>query len=149
MQTSAEVICHSRKHFEAAFDVAREQARWVTILVRTAPGAAAYAGALYLWSAAQSAKQSPSEPKFVVVDCEDDPSLVLAALRGGWINFAFKGCPTTHKKVCQIVHQNGGSIIQIDQNPVLDLINIPAPAEHLRAWLETLDSGTLKIKEKN
>ena len=134
----AEIICHSRQHFAAAFTAIRESSLQFAPIVRTAPDAAAYAGALYLRSAAELAQQSPEEIDQVVLACGDNPSLVLGALRVGWLKFAFSGIPTVQAKLSQIIVKSGGDVVQINQGPVIDLNITSHPINCCQTWLKQL-----------
>ena len=134
----AEIICHSRQHFAAAFIAIRRSSLGVEPIVRTAPDAAGYAGALYLRSAVESAQQSPGEIDQVVLDCGDDPSLVLGALRVGWLKFAFSNIPAVHSKLFQIIVKSGGGVVQINQGPVIDLNLTSHPINCCQTWLKGL-----------
>ena len=143
MHEHGEIICHSRQHFEAAFTTIRQHKLAITPIIRTAPDAAAYAGALYLRTAASHAQKSPSEMELVVLDCGDDPSLVLGALRVGWSAFAFTGSPIVHDKVSQLVASWGAHLVQINQGPVLDLHAATDPIRRCQTWLSSLDRGII------
>ena len=141
MFKQAEIICHSRQHFVAAFTAIRQSSLQLEPIVRTAPDAAAYAGALYLRSAAELAQQSPEEIDQVVLDCGDNPSLVLGALRVGWLKFAFSGIPTVQAKLSQIILKSGGDVVQINQGPVIDLNITSHPINCCQTWLKQLYQG--------
>ena len=132
----AEIICHSRQHFVAAFIAIRRSSLEVEPIVRTAPDAAGYAGALYLRSAVEFAQQSPGEIDQVVLDCGDNPSLVLGALRVGWLKFAFSGTRAVRAKLSQIIVKSGGGIVQINQGPVIDLNLTSHPIKCCQTWLK-------------
>ena len=110
-------------------------------IIRTPPDAAAYAGALYLKSAASCAQTSPTDMELVVLDCGDDPSLVLGALRVGWSIFAFSGPPMVHEKISQLISKSGARLVQINKGPVLDLQDIDDPIKCCHNWLDRLERG--------
>ena len=141
MPEHGEIICHSRQHFEAAFATIHKLKPAITPIIRTAPNAAAYAGALYLRAAANHPQRSPAEMELVVLDCGDDPSLVLGALRVGWSAFAFTGSPMVHYKVSQLIAKWDAHLVQINQGPVLDLHAISDPIRRCQTWLNSLDQG--------
>lgn len=142
MPEHGEIICHSRQHFEAAFATIRQLKPAIAPIIRTAPDAAAYAGALYLRAAASHSQKSPAEMELVVLDCGDDPSLVLGALRVGWSAFAFTGSPIVHDKVSELIARWGAHLVQINQGPVLDLHATADPIRRCQTWLSSLDQGT-------
>ena len=141
MPKRGEIICHSRLHFEAAFSTIRERKPAIMPIIRTPPDAAAYAGALYLKSAASCAQTSPTDMELVVLDCGDDPSLVLGALRVGWSIFAFSGPPMVHDKIAQLITKSGARLVQINKGPVLDLQAVIDPTKYCYNWLDQLDRG--------
>ena len=141
MPKRGEIICHSRLHFEAAFSTIRERKPAIMPIIRTPPDAAAYAGALYLKSAASYAQTSPADMELVVLDCGDDPSLVLGALRVSWSIFAFSGPPMVHDKIAQLISKSGARLVQINKGPVLDLQDIVDPIKCCHNWLDRLERG--------
>jgi len=138
-----EIICHSQQHFEAAFAAIRLFKGATRPIVRTAPDAAAYAGVLYLKIAAHHSKNTTAGTERVVLDCGNDPSLVLSGLRIGWSNFAFTGPTTVQNKVLQLIAKYDAHLVGINQGPVLDLQSTYDPLERCQTWLNEFNRATV------
>lgn len=143
MTYHGEIICHSLQHFEAAFTAVHHFKGPANPIVRTAPDAAAYAGVLYLKIAARHSHNTTTGIEGVVLDCGDDPSLVLSGLRVGWSNFAFTGCASVQKKISQLIDKHEARLVGINQGPVLDLHSAYDPLKRCQVWLGRLNRGTI------
>ena len=139
MTMRGEIICHSQKHFEAAFAAISLVNVSTNPIVRTAPNAAAYAGVLYLKMATLHSESTPAETQCVVLDCGSAPSLVLSGLHLGWLNFAFKGPASIQEKISQLVSKREAQLVDINRGPILDLHSAYDPLKKCSTWLHRLD----------
>ncbi len=102
------VIVHDPDQLAAVFAVA---ARGVALTALTAPWmAGAYGPQLLLEMIAQARADTPASPT-VVLDCEDDPAIALAALRVGWKHIAFTGTDSVRNKIAQIADAHGAQLL--------------------------------------
>jgi hypothetical protein len=83
MNETPQVVIHDRAQARAALAVAAELG--CAIGLRSAPGAAAYAGVGYLKALGETVGHE------LLVDCGDDPGIVMAALRTGCRRLSFSG----------------------------------------------------------
>ncbi|MDP6352455.1 MAG: hypothetical protein QF926_04820 [Alphaproteobacteria bacterium] len=135
MAPAPTVVVHGRAHLRMVWRAALGRSE--PIIARTAPGAAAYAGALYLSKAMQAARaEIGPAPVRVVLDCDDDAALALGALRTGWEEIAFAGSATVRAKIADIAGQRGAAVVETLPIPDLDL-GVAAQPE--RALAELLD----------
>lgn len=127
------VIVHSLPHARAALAAAGELKR--AVVLRTAPGAAGYAGALYLKRVVEEALKNYAEVRAeVVIDCGEDPGLVLGALRIGWKAVCFTGPVRVRRKLADIAHGRGARLVH-GRADALDLLDSSDPAAACRSWL--------------
>ena len=75
--------------------------------LRTAPGAAAYAGVGYLMAVVE---QSGADRKAAIIDCGEDAGTALAALRAGWKKILFSGRRDVRIKLAQIAKQQDAEV---------------------------------------
>jgi fructose/tagatose bisphosphate aldolase len=128
------VVVHGLAHLCAVFAVARAAGK--PLVAWTAPGAAGYAGVLYLKKAVDAARADVGEaPVQVVLDCGDDAAHALGALRMGWTDIAFAGAPKLHEKILRIAEQMGARLVAPDHAPALDLLDESDPETACRKIL--------------
>ena len=123
------VVFHEAGHVRAAIEAAEELG--VAVVLRTAPGAAAYAGPRYLKRLVERAGGGAAEALF---DCGDDAGLVLTALEAGWRRVLFSGRPAVRAKLAAIAAKRG-SRLSATRAPALDLLGISEPAAACREFL--------------
>ena len=129
------VIFHSLDHARAALAAARE-AR-VPLVLRTAPGAAAYAGVGYLKAIVERARaEAPGVAMNAEIDCGEDPGLALAALRAGWTALRLSGRADVRRRIAEIAEAKGARLIaDADREPPLDLRDARDPRAACRTFL--------------
>ncbi len=130
------VLFHSLAHAEAALAVAAELG--TPVVLQSAPGAAAYAGAGYLKAVAdRAAARRPEAAVTWVIDCGDDPGIALGALRGGWKAVRFSGRAEVLAKLADIAAQMDARVLEGGaQADSLDLHDAPDAAAACRAYLK-------------
>jgi fructose/tagatose bisphosphate aldolase len=128
------VVFHDLGQARAALAAAAECGRPVTL--RTAPGAAAYAGPAYLKRVVETAiAEHPGAGSDAVIDCGDDPGVALTALRLGWRRLLFDGHRETGAKLADMAAQLGAEVTRA-RPPGLDLLDNREPRGACRAYLE-------------
>jgi hypothetical protein len=105
----AEVVVHDLAQARAALAEAAACGR--AIQLRSAPDAAAYAGIGYLQALGAAAGHE------LLIDCGDDPGLVMAALRSGCRKLVFTGS-----------HASAGRLADMAAEVGAELRHEPAPA---------------------
>lgn len=127
------VVFHDLDQARAALAAAAECGRPVTL--RTAPGAAAYAGPAYLKRVTDSALGAhPGSGSEAVIDCGDDPGVTLTALRLGWRRLLFDGHREAGAKLADMAAQMGAEVTRA-RPPGLDLLDNREPLGACRAYL--------------
>ena len=102
----------------------------IAIQLRSAPDAAAYAGVGYLAALGELAGQE------LLIDCGDDPGLVMAALRSGCRLVAFAGAADTARRLGEMAQQAGAILIHETKPPAaLELAPEDDAGCVCRAWL--------------
>jgi len=130
-----QVVVHDLEQARAALDVAREQD--VPIRLRSAPDAAAYAGVGYLKALSEALGEE------LLVDCGDDPGLVMAALRTGCRRLVFSGNAEMAERLAAMAGQLGAELVHETTAP--DVITLAPEADAaavLRVRLATLSRNT-------
>jgi hypothetical protein len=128
--TPPEVVIHDLEQAHAALAAARELG--VAIELRSAPGAAAYAGVGYLKALGDLAGQT------LLVDCGEDAGLVMAALRTGCRKIAFSGSADIALRLADMAARLGALFRHERAPPVcLDLAPDADAGRACRAWLRT------------
>jgi hypothetical protein len=80
------------------------------IRLRTAPGAASYAGPLYLMEIAnQATAEVPHAVADFEIDCGDEPMAVFAALDASWSHILFTGPKRARDKLVAIAVAQGAA----------------------------------------
>ena len=83
------------------------------IQLRSAPGAAGYAGVGYLKALGDQVGHD------LLIDCGDDAGLVLAALRTGCHQIAFSGRPEVARRLAEMAEQLGATLTEEVQAPAV------------------------------
>jgi hypothetical protein len=123
------IVVHDLEQARGALDVAAEAG--CAIELRSAPGAAAYAGVGYLRALGAAAGQE------LLIDCGDDPGIALAALRAGCRRLAFSGAAEVARRLVEIAEQLGAVLMLETTAPeVLALAPEDDAAAALRAQLQ-------------
>ena len=122
-----EVGIHDLGQARTALAAAAELA--VAIQLRSAPDAAAYAGVGYLQALGAAAGHE------LLIDCGDDPGLVMAALRTGCRKLAFSGSAELAARLADLAAQHGATLRHETTPPdalLLDAGTDPRPALQAR-----------------
>jgi hypothetical protein len=96
------VIVHDLGQARAALAVAAELG--CAIDLRSAPGAAAYAGVGYLEALGELVDHE------LIIDCGDDPGIVMAALRIGCRRLVFSGAADAARRLAEMAEQLGAAV---------------------------------------
>ena len=97
-----EVVVHHLEQARAAIAAARDLG--CEIQLRSAPGAAHYAGVGYLKALGDAAGHE------LLIDCADDAGVVMAALRTGCRQLTFSGSAELAAKLADIAAQEGATL---------------------------------------
>lgn len=127
------IIVHSLDDARTAAGVAAELG--VPVTLASAPGAAAYLGAL--WFERMLKIVAEDQPRAMVtglLDCADRPGHVLAALRHGLKHVRFTGPKATAQRLAAIAAQSDATVVT-GRLRALDLLDEPDPAAACRRWL--------------
>jgi len=98
-------------HFEQAQTALAAAELRCTIELRSAPGAAGYAGVGYLKALGDEVGHE------LLVDCGDDAGLVMAALRTGCRRIAFSGNAELVRRLRDMAEQQGAVLVVEAQAP--------------------------------
>ena len=96
-------MVHHLEQARAALAAAAEVG--CAIQLRSAPGAAAYAGVGYLQALGEQAGQE------LLIDCGDDAGLVMAALRTGCRRLVFSGSDEIGRRLADMAEQLGAELL--------------------------------------
>jgi hypothetical protein len=124
------VVVHDFAQARAALAAAAELG--VGVRLRSAPGAAGYAGVGFLHALGRAVGHE------LTVDCGDDPGLVLGALRTGCRDVAFSGAAETARRLADIAAQHGARLRHEAGPPPPRTLALAPGADAgraLRAWL--------------
>ncbi len=117
------IVFHTLDHARAALAAATHAD--APVILRSAPGAAAYAGAQYLKAMVNTAAtEFPDADLTAAIDCSDDPGHAQGALRIGWKALVFTGPEAVRSKIADIAEQHGAKLIPHDAE-ALDLLDCP------------------------
>ena len=123
-----QVVVHDLAQARGA--LAAAAACGMRIELRSAPDAASYAGVGYLQALGELAGQE------LLIDCSDDPGLVMAALRTGCRRLAFTGAAETARRLGEMAEQVGASLVHETSFPAaLVLAPEDDAGRACRAWL--------------
>ena len=103
--TDGVVIVHDPDQLAAVFAAAA--ARGVALTAFTAPWMAGAYGPQLLLAAVEA--ESRAEVT-VILDCDDDPAIALAALRVGWKHIAFARTDRVRNKIAEIADTHGAEL---------------------------------------
>ncbi|MBE0531510.1 MAG: hypothetical protein IH626_11835 [Rhodospirillales bacterium] len=128
------IVIHTLAHARAALAAAADVGCPVTLI--SAQGAAAYLGAaVFREIVAEAARETPGATVTAILDCGDDASLALNALRHGLKVIRLRAGPAAMAAVADIAGQMGAFIDPAPEAPVLDLLDRPDAPAACRAWL--------------
>jgi hypothetical protein len=120
------IVVHHLEQARAALAAAAELG--CALELRSAPGAAAYAGVGYLKALGDALGQE------LLIDCGDDAGLVMAALRTGCRRVAFSGRTEVGRRLGDIAEQLGAALVlEVRAPDVVMLQPEDDPAAVLRA----------------
>lgn len=123
-----EVIIHDLPQAKAALRAAHDLG--LEIRLRSAPGAAGYAGIGYLHALGEAAGHP------LLIDCDDDPGLVMAALRTGCQQLVFAGASDIERRLSEMAERHGATIRGPSDRQPPCLALSPADDDRLiRSWL--------------
>jgi hypothetical protein len=105
-------VVHHLEQAHAALAVAAEAG--CAIRLRSAPGAAGYAGVGYLKALGELAGQE------LVIDCGEDAGLAMAALRTGCRRLAFSGNADSRQRLRDMAEQLGAELVE--EAPASDVL---------------------------
>ena len=97
------VVVHHLEQARAALAAAAEAG--CALQLRSAPGAAGYAGVGYLKALGEHAGEE------LLIDCGDDAGLVMAALRTGCRRLVFSGSDETGRRLADMAEQLGAELL--------------------------------------
>lgn len=124
-----EVIVHHLDQAKAALRVAGETG--TRIQLRSAPAAAASAGVGYLHALGKAAGHE------ILIDCNDDAGLVMAALRTGCRKLAFAGTNSEQQRLNQIAGRYQAEIRKpTDRSPPCLALSPDDDGTVVRSWLD-------------
>jgi hypothetical protein len=103
------VVVHHLDQARAALAAAAELG--CAIELRSAPGAAGYAGVGYLKALGDEVGHQ------LLIDCGDDAGLVMAALRTGCRRIAFSGSAELGQRLADMAEQLGATLVVEAQAP--------------------------------
>ncbi len=127
------IIIHSLDHARAA--VAAAAAAGCPVTIASAPGAAAYVGALWFATVvALAAAEHPGVQVSAMLDCGAAPGHVLAAFRQGIRRVRFTGPAAVAEKLAAIGKRRGAEVVR-GRLTALDLLDADDPAAACRRWL--------------
>jgi hypothetical protein len=128
MSEPPQVVVHDRAQAEAALAAVAELG--CAIWLRSAPGAAGYAGVGYLKALSDALGHE------IVVDCGEDAGLAMAALRTGCRRLAFSGPAAVSQRLAEMAAELGAWYRHEAQAPpVLCLSPDDDARTRCRAWL--------------
>ena len=127
------VLYHSLEDATTAIAAARLVE--LTPVLRTAPGAIAYAGAPYFKRVAEIAEGAEPGRAHLIADCGADGVAAVAALRAGWPAVIVAGPRSRAPRVADIAAQLGAEC-HTRRPPALDLLGLDDPFAACLAWLE-------------
>jgi hypothetical protein len=105
------------------------------LVLRSAPGAAGYAGVGWFAALASLlAERHPALEAHLVLDCADEAGTVLGAIRRGIKRIRFTGPPEIAARL-QAIAAAEGAVLDDDPRPALDLLDLADPEAACRRWL--------------
>ena len=127
------VVVHGMDHARAALCAATEMD--VAVRLLSAPGAAAFAGALWFERLiAEARREFPDAECDAALDCGDSAGLALGALRQGLPLIRFHGPKAVTGRVAAIARRQGAAL-DAGRGAALDLAQTDDPLTACRGWL--------------
>ena len=127
------IIVHSLDQALAAATAAEALAG--PLILRSAPGAAGYAGVGWFTAlTAILAERHPTMQATLILDCADEAGTAMGALRRGIRHIRFTGPAEVATKLASI-----GALLDTDTRPALDLLGDTDPEAACRRWLSGAD----------
>ena len=127
------VVVHGMDHARAALAAATELD--VAVRLLSAPGAAAFAGALWFERViAEARREFPDAKCDAALDCGDSAGLALGALRQGLPLIRFHGPKAVAGRVAAIARRHGAAL-DVGRGAALDLAQVDDPLNACRDWL--------------
>ena len=128
-QPTMAVVVHDLEQARGALAAAAELG--CAIQLRSAPGAAAYAGVGYLMALGEAAGHE------LLIDCGDHPGIAMAALRAGCRRLSFSGAADTAQRLREMAEQLGAVLVHETGPPdALQLAPQDYAAAMVRAQLQ-------------
>jgi hypothetical protein len=127
----AVVVVHHLEQARAALAAAAEIG--CAIELRSAPGAAGYAGVGYLKALGDAVGHEP------LIDCGEDAGLVMAALRTGCRRIAFSGSAEQGRRLAEMAEQLGATLCIEGRPPEVIMLQ---PEDDAAAILRGRASGS-------
>ena len=125
----AQVVIHDLGQARGALAAAAELG--CAVELRSAPGAAAYAGVGYLKALGEAAGHE------LLIDCGDDPGIAMAALRTGCRRLSFAGAAAAAQRLREMAEQVGAVLVHETGVPAaLELAPEDDAAAMVRAQLQ-------------
>ena len=129
-----EVIVHHLDQAENVLRAAEEAG--AQIQLRSAPGAALSAGVGFLHALGEAVGQE------LLIDCDDDAGLAMAALRAGCRKLVFSGTDDQRQRLSQMATRYRAKIRgPADRSPPCLALSPDDDATALQAWLDTQATG--------
>jgi hypothetical protein len=123
------VVIHHLEQARGALAAAAEAA--CAVELRSAPGAAAYAGIGYLKALGEAAGHE------LLIDCGEDPGTAMAALRAGCRRLSFSGAAEVARRLVDMAEQLGAVLVlETTASDVLELAPEDNAAAVVRARLQ-------------
>lgn len=123
------MIVHQLDQAEAVLKAAAEAG--VEVQLVSAPHAAASAGVGYLHALGEAVGHE------LLIDCDDDAGLVMAALRAGCRQLLFSGPDLVRERLVQMAKRAGATLIRPEDRSLPCLALAPDDGDHLlRARLQ-------------
>jgi hypothetical protein len=127
-QKMVQIVVHDLAQARAAVAAAADAG--CAIELRSAPGAAAYAGVGYLKALGAAVGHE------LLIDCGDDPGIAMAALRAGCRRLSFAGDAAMAQRLAEMAEQVGAVLAhETTASDALELAPDDDAASACRSWL--------------
>jgi len=127
------VVVHSLDHARCALAAARTLR--TPVALRSAEGAARYAGAGWFAAMIRQAKREFPDVAFTAsLDCGDDAGYAMSAFREGIALVRVRTSKQVRDKLASIARKSGAKLDE-DRAPALDLLSLTNPDAALCDWL--------------
>lgn len=127
---TTEVIVHHLAQAKAVLQIAKEFD--LKVQLRSSPGAAAYAGVGYLKTLGDAVGQD------LIIDCDDDPGIAMAALRSGSKQLLFSGPTDLTLRLSQMAARWDGQVRSRDVVSPPVILSPDDDESHIRTMLGAL-----------